>query len=404
MRCNLATICLSLLLAGICAAEDPVVRVQSIKPADDKGQASLRQKRPTDPPAGFRVSVNSLGYVKDHYITDANTIAALEFLIGGRVGINKNTDIEIVTERSVADGKTEVKRVILKNGGLWVKADAKSLKQPIEIQTNGGVMGIKGTEFTVEQQVDGSTKVCCFESNSSQGGVEVRDNSGKLVGTVKPGDEYLISLKAAPVVKHYEDVSKFREDTLQSGFNEMYNSPVFQTLWGAVGSYVPWGVGYGISAIANLQSIDVERDPVGAYERVRAALSVAGVSTPSLGWGGVAINAAAANRQPPKPDFPTELSPDASPNSTKTRQSGPFPQFSWAGVEDASGYVVMLGKDDNLNEILFSERVSGTSVNYPPDMRPLDAGQYYWRVVPVDSEDKPIDGKKASQTLFQVVK
>lgn len=399
MRRNLATLSLSLLLMGICAAEDPVARVQSIKPVVEGGSAALFRKRPTDTES-FKVSVNSSGYIKDNFKTDANTLAALEFLIGGRVGINKNTEIEIVDAKSVADANVSVKRIIMKNGSLWVKADAKALKQPIEIQTNGGVMGIKGTEFTIDTQTDGTTKVCCFESNSDIGGVEVRDNSGKVLGVAKPGDEYLLSLKAAPVVKHTDNIQEFRESTLRSGYSEMMNDPAFQAFYGTFGSYLPYGVGsafYTISAIEN-----IEKDPVGAYMALSSALSHAGVSTPSLGgWGGM-ISAASRNNSPPKPDFPSELSPDASTNSTKPKQTTPYPQFSWNGVDDANGYVVMIGRDENMNDVLFTERVRNTQLNYPREMRPLDVGQYYWRVIPVNDEDRPV--QRASQTIFVVAK
>lgn len=82
--------------------------------------------------------------VSDFIRTGPTCLAALEFLIGGRVGINAGSVIEIVNERSVADGPNTLMRVARKNVSLWVKADARALKQPIEIQTNGGVMGIKG--------------------------------------------------------------------------------------------------------------------------------------------------------------------------------------------------------------------------------------------------------------------
>ena len=36
-------------------------------------------------------------------ITDPNTVAAVEFTIGGRVGINSNTSVTVASERSVAD-------------------------------------------------------------------------------------------------------------------------------------------------------------------------------------------------------------------------------------------------------------------------------------------------------------
>ncbi len=89
-------------------------------------------------------SVSSTLQTGDIITTGPNTIASLEFLIGGRVGINRNTEIVMVNERAVRDGKVGLKTLLLKNGSLWIKADAKTLKEPIEIQTNGGILGVRG--------------------------------------------------------------------------------------------------------------------------------------------------------------------------------------------------------------------------------------------------------------------
>jgi hypothetical protein len=87
---------------------------------------------------------NMLLKIGDRVRTGPDILMALEFLIGGRVGINESTEVVIDSERSVADHNTPTYRVLLKNFALWTKADAKALKQPLEIQTNGGTMGIKG--------------------------------------------------------------------------------------------------------------------------------------------------------------------------------------------------------------------------------------------------------------------
>ena len=93
---------------------------------------------------GAVASIGTLLYIGDFIKTGPDTIMAIEFLIGGRGGVNRGTCIEIVNERSVADGHNGARRLVLKNAALWTKADAKALKQPLEIQTNGGTMAIKG--------------------------------------------------------------------------------------------------------------------------------------------------------------------------------------------------------------------------------------------------------------------
>lgn len=404
MSKTLATLTLGLLLLGPSFADEPVVRVQSIAKASDSGSTLLVQKRPGDA-KGYPVTANCTGYVKDHYITDKNTVAALEFLIGGRVGINRDTDVEIISERSVADGKTPVKRVVLKNGSIWVKADAKALKQPLEIQTNGGVMGIKGTEFTVETQADGTDRVCCFESNSEQGGVELRDKSGKVIGTAKPGDEYQTSLKAAPVVTPHSDVEQFRTQTLDRNFSELYHSPWGQVVMGAIGYFAPvstgvsW-VGQGVGLIS--AAVDFNNHPAQSVQTGYSTASshfdtgpVGGAISTGLGmWASSEAN------KPPKPDFPSELSPDAAPESKVVKDSNSFPQLSWKPVDDADGYAVMVAKDDRMDEVVFMEQTKNTQLAYPSAMRPLKSGTYYWRVIPLDGEDRPT--KKAAQTYFLV--
>jgi len=85
----------------------------------------------------------------DRIRTDGNTILALEFFIGGRVGVGRNTEVEIVNERGVAENRPV--SLILDGGKLTVELVKDTLTLPLgqpqwdlEIQTNGGTTGIKG--------------------------------------------------------------------------------------------------------------------------------------------------------------------------------------------------------------------------------------------------------------------
>ncbi len=71
--------------------------------------------------------------------TDGNTVMAFEFVVGGRIGINTTSEVELNTERSV---KATTDSLQLHDG--HVSAKPSDPRVPIEIQTNGGVMGIKG--------------------------------------------------------------------------------------------------------------------------------------------------------------------------------------------------------------------------------------------------------------------
>ena len=78
-------------------------------------------------------------FLEDKLRTSAGCVLAIEFIIGGRVGVNADSTVTVSGERSVANSNVSLKRVILRTGAMW-----KNTGSPLEIQTNGGVMGIKG--------------------------------------------------------------------------------------------------------------------------------------------------------------------------------------------------------------------------------------------------------------------
>ncbi len=354
-------------------AEEPVLRVQSIQAASGKGQTQLLQRRGEEG-KGFPVTVNATGYLDDHFVTDGNTLAALEFLIGGRVGINQSTDVEVVSDRSV-------QRMVLKQGSLWVKADARTLKQPLEIQTNGGVMGIRGTEFTVQEDEDGTIEVNCFESNSEMGGVEIRDPSGQVVGTARPGDQVRFSRNRRPLYRRFSNIVEYRRQILQGkrfaalGRNAYFNSRFL----GGLGPMPRAELSRAYYRAQ--QQRQLERKPYARYQRTNP-------SHPGRRRGPAFISMT----------FPSRLNPDA--GDPGQRPVGPHPRFSWQGVQGSQGYLLTISRDEAGEDNLFTQRVRGTKAAYPASMRPLRSGTYFWRVIPVDAQDNPV--LEASQTSFVV--
>jgi len=75
VRNPLKTVVLSLWLLGLSGADEPVVRVQSIKATEGTGAGVLKQAHPGDVQP-FRVSENSTGYVRDRYLTDPDFVQA----------------------------------------------------------------------------------------------------------------------------------------------------------------------------------------------------------------------------------------------------------------------------------------------------------------------------------------
>jgi hypothetical protein len=87
------------------------------------------------------VSIDMIVKLGDVIWTSPEWALAIEFIIGGRVGINPGAKVKIASERSVVD-VAHHGRILMRKGGMWAKGSR--LNEPLEIQTNGGVMGIKG--------------------------------------------------------------------------------------------------------------------------------------------------------------------------------------------------------------------------------------------------------------------
>jgi hypothetical protein len=78
----------------------------------------------------YRMTATSTLELGDVVSTDDDTVLTLEFLIGGRVSLTRDADVRIAGDRHVEalGGTTEA---------------SPSSDQPLEIQTNGGILGIR---------------------------------------------------------------------------------------------------------------------------------------------------------------------------------------------------------------------------------------------------------------------
>lgn len=132
------------------------------------------------------VKEKHMGFIKDHFRTDADTTAALELSVGGRIGLKKDSEIVLATQReakAVVDG--EVKEIKLEKGGMWAKFASQGEGKKVNIRTSGGVMGIKGTEFSIESTgTEGQTDIVLLE-----GEVDYQENNSETVHSLKPGQK-----------------------------------------------------------------------------------------------------------------------------------------------------------------------------------------------------------------------
>ena len=64
------------------------------------------------------------------------------------------------------------------------------------------------------------------------------------------------------------------------------------------------------------------------------------------------------------------------------------PEFSWSGIEMATGYQIRVSNDGGLENILWQENTSNTSAIYPESATLLEfATTYYWMVVSLDENE-----------------
>lgn len=131
---------------------EPVLRIIDFKNINDKnkklgqpsGPAKLEYFRDGK---WQRASVDTTLRIGDKLRTDDTTIAVFEFLIGGRVGINKGVEIEITGDRSIKEGVINVKKEIGNIADIIIDIlhpAGLGQKYILEVQMNGGAMSIKG--------------------------------------------------------------------------------------------------------------------------------------------------------------------------------------------------------------------------------------------------------------------
>ncbi len=376
-------------------------KVIQIKPITKGGTAELLQQHPNR--NWYASYVDQPFEIQDRFKTNQSTAAALELLLGGRVGISPNSEIEIVSERNMRDTKAVSKRIYLRRGGMWIKAS--HLKEPLEIQTNGGVMGIKGTEFVVETSESSDTSVSVLE-----GAVEIVGTDGKVIGQAKPGDKYLLSLSSVPVVKSYgsssDGVSSLRSELEQSeiwsGFNEVLKLRDTLTSWSSSPQIQKLrDIGSLPKLTVNVSRSEVVNNPAKAFADIGSAAGEAGKRAGDVGIMLGQIFGQPAPQQSQvatSANFPHHLSPDAQSGSG----SSSLPVFRWTGFSKADGYVLLLSRQEDFSKLHWSARSSQSEIAYPANGQPLEPGQYYWRVFAVDANDQPLAGLKGSQTYFNV--
>lgn len=360
----------AMLVAGLfispALADNAVARVTKIS---EKGRLDyVRDGRK------FQAYIDMKDLVNDVLITDANTFGAIEFFTGGQIGINKNSQVEITSAN-------QVNTINVKSGGIWSKMATQ--KQPLQIRTSSGVMGIKGTEFVVTETPEGT------ELSVLEGQVEVTPADGGTPTQVMPGTQVLLKLKSVEVVTQGEPEA-LRKSLYDSDEWRSFNEALYWSSY--ITRYVPYS-GSALSTGGYYASRTVELIDNPAQTLANEAINQVSSRT-GFGLPGVSIG-----RGKKTPDYPHELSPDsqASPGST---QSADSLTFSWKGIKKADKYAVLISRDAEANDLVWTGQTKDPQIAYPKEAAPLSGGTYYWRVIGLDKKGEPVG--KASQTTFEV--
>lgn len=213
-----------------------------------------------------------------------------------------------------------------------------------------------------------------FREQQPVGRLEVRDSDGKVLAVVRPGDDCQFDLRSAPIVQHYDDLEKFRSETLQRSFEVMQNNPMFQQFFGATGQHLAFGVNTAYQA-ANTVS-DLENGPLAPVVGLNQQVQTKGASLQTL------IDWSASLKNPAPANFPQALRP-ASPQSA-------IRYLLLAGMAPSAARVMSsCGCDSQLQDLVTARALRPTAG--PPECNaPLEPAFTHGGVIPSTIEMKPV--------------
>ncbi len=325
----------------------PVARVLDID-----GTRLLTNRRSAD--RWFQAYPGMKGYLTERLRTDQDTLAVLQFAIGGEAGLGRNTEVEIIGQRAL---ETIGNKIVVKSGQMWAKMDKQ--KKQLQIQTGGGVIGIEGTEFLVSvDEETGVTELLLFE-----GQVSITENSGKKT-TLAPGDYAEFGGSGGGMC-----VLSYPSGGLRSLVVERF--PEFSSFLAA----------RGVTTIPPDAPPSMLRSHLPAVTGLDELLEISAdglVADPTQFDSGA--------------DRVTGLAPAYGEVVSR-------PVFHWNAVPGAVSYQLIVGTDAGMDDIVFSSSTSNTNLDIPAGAPDGEPGTYFYRVIPLDAEGRPM--AKASQTSFQ---
>jgi hypothetical protein len=361
------------LLPSRCEADStPAPSGQSIgNVAKIDGKLSVMRANQSEWSAGF---LQMPDYPQDHLRTDDKSVAALDMLVGGRIGIDKGTEIYLDQEGKATEvGSATNQTLVLKSGSVWCKFQKQD--HPFRIKTDNTTVSIKGTEFVVDQQSK-TTTISVLE-----GTVAYTEAGQATTKDAKAGTVVTLEYEKIPVVK-YVDPDELRKQEIEKHRAVINEVGAFLSYSG-VGGDVVYGANIVLSAIEDPEQFGKD---VGA--------SVVESSVPVVGGmlGGMIRHGGDNKKEPP-----------LQPAENAAVAQGEL-KFKWKKFQDADHYFLLMSMDKSMprDKVEWAAKVDGDSIRYPDNGLPLQPGVHYWRLIPLDDKGDPIHGSdtKAVQSEF----
>ena len=331
-------------------------------------------------------------YLQDRLTTDDKSLAAIELTVGGKIGINKNSAVQLTSATSAVDATTG-HVLTVSSGSIWAKFSKQ--KSTLEIKTPSATLGIRGTEFLVEASKEGTT-IEVFEGAVAYAPLG-KDGKGSLQGAAlaTPGMRIFIkNALSAPVVKQYE-VDKLRKEAAERN-KALADAVVALRMVNEIAGYLPGASGLREVTYQTSLALECVKDPEQAAKSFAASQLESHVPIAGGFLGGL-VQSASTQEKKKDPDFITGLAPDKAETSPKSLR------FTWNAFKSAQSYALLVSPKEDMGEqdLQWAAQAKTNELSYPVDGPPMAAGQkYFWRVVALDGEGKALG--KASQSFFQV--
>jgi hypothetical protein len=335
---------------------------------------NLRVKRITGPHY-MKGRLNMPNYVKDLLETDSDTVAAIEFTDGSQLGINKNTQVEIISVSDAKDitNRGLVEKVVLKSGTVWARISGRDTRG-FKVETGKSVIGVRGTEFIVETDEKGKEKVTVLE-----GSVDFTAE-GQSPEILNPGDEVIFD-ESRTYERRQQDVSELRDaiNLRLPGLNPVEQTIVSVFRYHVIGA-IP-GAGNALYIADQTLNFVANPEQFVADRAVSELRSRTGLPVPGISLG---------SSKPRKATPIGNLCPDG--DTIKTY----YPEFTWDKADGADTYRVLitrkpLVKGEKDPGYVAVAQVKENKFKYSHTARALRPGdRFYWTVIPMNKDDKPV--------------